>query len=73
MSLHLTDRQRVKFLRYVADNAVHGVCPDEPQHMDGVDFGHALLTMEMEGLCVTEEPDYVWLTPEGEKMLEGRA
>jgi hypothetical protein len=28
-----------------------------------------LLTMDIEGLCVTEDPHFVWLTPEGEKFL----
>jgi hypothetical protein len=69
MPLHLTPRQRRKILRYVRDHAVDGACPDEPQFLAGVDVGYALLTMEGEGLCVTEDPHFVWLTPEGEKMI----
>jgi hypothetical protein len=69
MALRMTSAQRRAILRWVAKHSPDGEpyhAPDDvPQHMAGVDLGYALITLELEGLCGTEDPDIVWSTPEG--------
>jgi hypothetical protein len=73
MALRLTSEQRREILRIVAKHSPDG----KPFHLAqislvawdkfGPDLGPALLTLDCEGLCGTEEPDIVWSTPEGLK------
>lgn len=72
MPFRLTSAQRREVLRFVAKHSPDGeplglVEVKAPDHMAGVDLGRALLNLDIEGLCGTEEPDIVWSTPEGLK------
>jgi hypothetical protein len=70
---HLTSSQRRNILRLVAEHSPDG----RTFHLDqlpvvllnrfGVDLGRALLNLDCDGLCGTEDPDIVWSTPEGLK------
>jgi hypothetical protein len=69
----LTAQQRRDILRLVAKHSPDGrpfhldQLPLVTQHTFGVDLGRALLDLDCEGLCGTEEPDIVWSTPAGLK------
>lgn len=58
-------------MRFIAEHSPGGEpfrldeLPNVPEHIAGVDLGRALLTLGIEGLCGTEDPDIVWSTPKG--------
>jgi hypothetical protein len=79
MAFNLNDDQRRQILRFVDDHSTYSGAAvdldtiDVPQWIAGVDVGRALLEMEGEGLCETEEPAWVALTDAGIRWLENMA
>jgi hypothetical protein len=76
MAFNLNDDQRRQVLRFVDDHSTYSGAAvdldktDVPQWIAGVDVGRALLEMESEGLCETEEPAWVALTDAGIRWLD---